>query len=78
MRWALTPPFHPYPTTQPSVFLVRQTAVLPFGGLFHKKPSVEWSGGLFSVALVVGLHPPAVSWHVALCSPDFPPSDRLI
>ncbi len=30
-------------------------------------------GGLLSAALVVGSRPPAVSWHPALWSPDFPP-----
>ncbi|GMR15753.1 MAG: hypothetical protein BMS9Abin31_0042 [Gammaproteobacteria bacterium] len=30
-------------------------------------------GGIFSVALSVGSRPPAVSWHPALWSPDFPP-----
>jgi len=30
-------------------------------------------GGIFSVALSVGSRPPAVSWHSALWSPDFPP-----
>ena len=42
-------------------------------------------GGLLSVALVVGLRLPGVTWHPALWSPDFPPcialrqqqSDRL-
>lgn len=33
----------------------------------------QWSGGLLSAALVVRLLCPAVSWHSALCSPDFPP-----
>ncbi len=31
-------------------------------------------GGLFSVALSVGSRPPGVTWHLALWSPDFPPS----
>ncbi len=30
-------------------------------------------GGIFSVALSVGLRPPGVTWHPALWSPDFPP-----
>jgi len=30
-------------------------------------------GGIFSVALSVGSHPPGVTWHPALRSPDFPP-----
>lgn len=30
-------------------------------------------GGLLSVALVVGLRRPGVTWHPARWSPDFPP-----
>ena len=30
-------------------------------------------GGIFSVALAVGSHPPGITWHPALWSPDFPP-----
>ena len=30
-------------------------------------------GGIFSVALAVSSHPPGVTWHPALWSPDFPP-----
>ncbi len=30
-------------------------------------------GGMFSVALAVGLRLPGVTWHPALWSPDFPP-----
>lgn len=54
MRWALTPPFHPYLL------------------------ALQKKGGLLSAALVVGLRPPAVSWHSALCSPDFPPFIYLL
>ena len=36
-------------------------------------PFDKSNGGLLSAALVVGLRLPAVSWHSALCSPDFPP-----
>jgi len=36
-------------------------------------PSHKWKGGIFSVALSVGLHRPDVIWHLALWSPDFPP-----
>jgi len=42
------------------------------------------AGGLLSVALSVGSRPPGITWHLALCSPDFPrwsllgdPRDRL-
>ena len=31
------------------------------------------TGGIFSAALSVGLHPPGVTWHSVLWSPDFPP-----
>ena len=31
------------------------------------------AGGLFSAALSVGFHPPGVTWHSVLWSPDFPP-----
>ncbi|MFT5501894.1 MAG: hypothetical protein ACI88G_002034 [Woeseiaceae bacterium] len=31
------------------------------------------SGGIFSVALSMGSHPPGVTWRPALRSPDFPP-----
>ena len=34
--------------------------------------SHEQTGGIFSVALSVGSHPPGVTWHPALWSPDFP------
>jgi len=30
------------------------------------------TGGIFSVALSVGSHPPGITWHLALWSPDFP------
>ena len=36
--------------------------------------SEELTGGIFSVALSVGFHPPGVTWHPALWSPDFPPT----
>ena len=31
------------------------------------------TGGIFSAALSVGSHPPGVTWHSVLWSPDFPP-----
>ena len=34
----------------------------------------DFIGGIFSVALSVGLHRPGVTWHLALWSPDFPPA----
>lgn len=45
-RWALTPPFHPYPALR--------------------------RGGVFSVALSLGLPPVPVRDHPALRCPDFP------
>jgi len=36
-------------------------------------PVSEETGGLLSAALVVGSRRPAVSWHPAQWSPDFPP-----
>ena len=33
-------------------------------------------GGFLSVALSVGSHPPGVTWHPDLRSPDFPPSPK--
>ncbi len=32
----------------------------------------EKLGGIFSVALSVGLRPPGITWHLARWSPDFP------
>ena len=48
---------------------------------FHPYQSKR-TGGLFSAALSVGSHPPGVTWHSVLWSPDFPPQtdvwrDRL-
>ena len=34
-------------------------------------------GGLLSAALSVGSHPPGVTWHSALWSPDFPLSKQV-
>jgi len=33
-------------------------------------------GGFLSAALSVGSHPPGVTWHSDLRSPDFPPSPK--
>ncbi len=35
-------------------------------------------GGMFSVALSVGLRPPGVTWRPALRSPDFPPCENAL
>ena len=32
----------------------------------------EFAGGIFSAALSVDSHPPGVTWHLTLWSPDFP------
>lgn len=40
-------------------------------------PMQKHTGGIFSVALAVGLSPPGVTWHPALRSPDFPPAASL-
>ena len=37
---------------------------------FH--PYLKYQGGILSVALSVDFHPPGVTWHFALWSPDFP------
>jgi hypothetical protein len=44
---------------------------------FHPYLCPKAIGGLLSVALVVGSRLPAVSWHPALWSPDFPPPDHF-
>ncbi len=36
----------------------------------------QQAGGIFSVALSVGLRLPGVTWRLALWSPDFPPSKK--
>jgi len=44
----------------------------PFGQ--RPKPDPSRFGGIFSVALSMGSHPPGVTWRSAIRSPDFPPS----
>ena len=39
-------------------------------------PFPDTTGGIFSVALSVDSHPPGITWHPALRSPDFPPGKR--
>ena len=48
----------------------RRGALLPH--LFTLTGALRRLGGMFSVALSVGSHPPGVTWHPALRSPDFP------
>ena len=49
----------------------------PRGALLphHFTLTMENHGGIFSVALSVGSHPPGVIWHPVLRSPDFPLPD---
>jgi len=62
----------PRTVTSRAVRSYRTLSPLPFQ---HRS---AWTGGLLSVALSVGFHPPGVTWRSALRSPDFPPSDALI
>jgi len=39
---------------------------------FHPYPGLKNPGRYLSAALAVGFHPPGVTWHPALWSPDFP------
>jgi len=55
MRCALTAPFHPY--LIPHLFMESAS----FYEAYHPKIGAE-SGGIFSVALSMGLHPPDVIW----------------
>jgi len=50
----------------------RRGALLPHHFTLTQSPK-QCLGGIFSVALSVGLHPPGITWHLALWSPDFPP-----
>jgi len=47
----------------------------PRGALLphHFTLTLPQQSGIFSVALSVGFHPPGVTWHPVLRSPDFPP-----
>ncbi len=47
----------------------------PCGALLphHFTLTLPQQSGIFSVALSVGFHPPGVTWHPVLRSPDFPP-----
>jgi len=56
--WSLAPPFHPYLDHH------RQSR--------QARPTMEGSGGLFSVALSRGSPRVGVTHHLALWSPDFP------
>ncbi len=62
MRCALTDTISPLPPECPSRMSHGGTLLEAFG-----------VGGMFSVALSVGLRPPGVTWRLALRSPDFPP-----
>lgn len=53
---------------------VASRAVRSYRTLSPLPDPLAWAiGGLLSVALVVGLRLPGVTWHPALWSPDFPP-----
>jgi hypothetical protein len=41
---------------------------------FSPLPALACLGGMFSVALSMGSHPPGVTWRPARRSPDFPPA----
>ncbi len=66
-RCALTAPFHPYPYRAPLIIRIRQLCA-------DRTIRGALQGGIFSVALSVGLRLPGVTWRPALWSPDFPPS----
>ena len=52
---------------------------MPWGQIFSSDPIHHMIlGGLFSAALSVGFHPPGVTWHSVLWSPDFPPQTTEI
>jgi len=47
------------------------------GGVYHATKCCHWRGALLlSAALAVGSHPPGVTWHLVLWSPDFPPQRK--
>jgi len=54
-----------YPATDVATSAVRSYRTI--------SPLPAETGGIFSVALSVGLRLPGVTWHLALWSPDFPP-----
>ncbi len=54
-----------YPATDVATSAVRSYRTI--------SPLPAKAGGIFSVALSVGLRLPGVTWHLALWSPDFPP-----
>jgi hypothetical protein len=62
----------PRTVTSRAVRSYRTLSPLPF------QRRSAWNGGLLSVALSVGFHPPGVTWRSALRSPDFPPPDALL
>ena len=52
--------------------VVRCALTAPFHP-YRPSTEVDGVGGLLSAALSVGSHPPGVTWHPVLRSPDFPP-----
>lgn len=62
-----------FPATTVASRAVRSyRTISPLPADFNGKPK-KATGGIFSVALSVGLRLPGVTWHLALWSPDFPP-----
>lgn len=57
----------------PATGLRRRGALLPHLFTLAVAPREARLGGVFSVALSVGLRPPGVTWRPVLWSPDFPP-----
>lgn len=55
--------YHATSVTRSAVRSYRTLSPLPYS---------EEHGGILSVALAVGFHPPGVTWHLTLWSPDFP------
>ena len=77
MRGALLP--HLFTLTQPLNFLQpryhnRYAKFITMKTSWQHK--IQELGGIFSVALSVGLRLPGVTWHPAQWSPDFPPLYR--
>jgi len=63
-------------TLPPPLPTPRCALTAPFHPYRPLSPEAIAAGGIFSVALSVGLHPPGVTWHPALWSPDFPPCHK--
>jgi len=63
----------PRSVTTRAVRSYRTFSPLPAEALLGRSPQKLISaGGIFSVALSMGLRPPGVTWRPAIRSPDFP------